>query len=131
MTTARPDRILQTNRAVYDDLRHERGETREVISARRDPRDVAGHGHHVQGKIHVETLHGGAHARLLHRVQRAGVAGHAEPELAEGVPGESEAGQRDVLRAREPVHEQLHQGGRSGGPRAGGRHDNMENDRAE
>lgn len=92
---------------------------------------MAGDGRDGQGQVHVEALHGGADAGLLHRVQRAGLVGHAEPEPAEGVPREPADGQRDVLRAGDAVRGQLHQGGRGGGPGAGGRHDHMEDDRAE
>lgn len=87
--------------------------------------------HHGQGEVHVETLHGRAHAGLLHRVQRAGVLGHAEPEPAEGVPGEPGHGQRDVFSAGEQDDEQLHEGRRSDRAGASGRHDHMEDDRAE
>jgi len=102
-----------------------------VAGARRQPRVVASHEPHVQGEVHAETLHGGAHVGLLHRVQRAGVARHSESQSAEGVPGEPEDGQRHVPGAGEPQHRQLHQGGRGDGPGAGGRHDHMEDDRAE
>jgi len=103
----------------------------EIVAAGRQPRLVAFDERHVQGEVYVETLHGGANVGLLHRVQRAGVPGHAKPEPAEGVPGEPGHGQRDVFGAREPDDEQLHEGRRGGRARAGGRHDHMENDCAE
>lgn len=124
------------------DVRHGRwrwrgGEAREeqrpvaAAGRQRQSRVVARHGRHVQVEVHVETLHGGANVGLLHRVQRASVVGHAEPELAEGVPGKPAPGQRYVRRAGEPVDRQLHEGRRGGRARAGGRHDHMEDDRAE
>lgn len=97
----------------------------------RKPRNLACHGHRVQGQVHVKTLYGGANVGLLYRVQRTGVAGYAKLEPTKGVPGEPTAGQRDVLGAGEPIHRQLHQGGRGGRPGVGGRHDHMENNRPE
>lgn len=75
--------------------------------------------HHVQGEVHAETLHGGAHVGLLHRVQRAGVPCHAELEPAKGVPGEFATGQQNLYRAGEPGHDELREGG-GHGPGAGG-----------
>lgn len=92
---------------------------------------MANHEYHVQSKVHVETLYGGAHVGMLHRVQRARVSRYAEPEPAKGVQGEPSAGQCDLFRAGKQDHEQLQQRRRSGGPGAGGRHDHMEDDRAE
>jgi len=62
---------------------------------------MAGHEHHVKSQIHAETLYGGANVGMLYSVQRAGVSRHAEFKLAEGVPGESPAGQLHVLGAGE------------------------------
>jgi len=62
---------------------------------------MAGHEHHVKSQIHAETLYGGADVGMLYSVQRAGVARHAESELAEGVSGEPPAGQLHVLGAGE------------------------------
>lgn len=92
---------------------------------------MASYEHHVQSKIYVETLYGGAHVGMLHRVQRARVPRHAKPQFAEGMPSEPPDGQRHMFSAGEQNYEQLHQGGRTGSPGAGGRHDHMEDNRAE
>lgn len=98
-----------------------------ATAAGRGRREMANHGHHVQGEVRVWSLYDRAHVRLLHRDQRTGLVVHAKLEPAEGVPGEPETGRRDLFRSGEPRHERkLH---RPGGhrPGTGGRHDDMEN----
>lgn len=91
---------------------------------------MANNGRRVQSQVRVRTLHGGAHVRVLHPDQHADGAVHAELEPPEGVPGEPGTGQRDVHRAGQPGHVQPRGAGERG-PRAGGRHDDLEDDVAE
>lgn len=67
---------------------------------------------------------------MLHHDQRADVHVHAKPEPAESVPGEPEAERHRLLGAGGPALGGLR--GRGGpDPGAGGRHDDMEDGRAE
>jgi len=91
---------------------------------------VADHERRIQAQVHLRPLHHRAHVRVLHHDQRPDGAVHAEPEPAEGVPGEPEAAQQHVLGAGQPEVGRLRRGG-GHGPGAGGRHDHMEDDRAE
>lgn len=134
---------------LRDDVRHERGKVREIVSGgggsataaaaaatasgkgRNKSRIVARDECRGQGQVHVKTLYGRADAGLLHRVQRAGVASHAKPKPPEGVPGEPAAGQQHVRSVGEPGCRQLY--ARRRGDRAGasGRYDHLEDDCAE
>jgi len=85
---------------------------------------MADHGLGVEGQVRARSMHDRAHTGVLHRNQRAGVAVHAELEPAEGVSGKPADGRGHLFRAGQPGRLSKR---RSDRPRAGGRHDDMEN----
>lgn len=88
---------------------------------------MANHGYHVQSEICVRLLYNRTHVGLLHRDQRIGRVVHAKLKFAKGVPGEPEAGRRDLFRSGKLRYEwKLHKS-RDHRPGTGGRHDDMEN----
>lgn len=88
------------------------------------------HERRVESQVHSEPMLDRAGVRVLHHDQRADVHKHAEPEPPESVPGEPDAERHSLHGAGDAELGGL-RGRGSQGPGAGGRHDGVEDDRAE